>query len=244
MKVELHVHTRYSKDSILAMSMLYAKCRLKKIDVIAITDHNTIAGGVAFQEFCKKRKSRIQVIVGSEIMTESGEIIGLFLHKEVPSKLSAVETVHEIKKQGGLVYIPHPYDEKRKKTVITSEALEEIREDVDCIECYNGRNISENYEEEQCRIANAIGKVAVVGSDAHTIFEIGRNYMECEETAVIIESKEDFLTRMSLSHAVKKPCIKFAHKITKFAKAYKLLQKGGFHELYRVINKRFGGAML
>ena len=228
----------------MALSMLYAKCLLKKIDVVAITDHNTIAGGVAFKEFCEKRKRKIQVIAGSEIMTESGEIIGLFLEQEIASGLSATETVTEIKKQGGLVYIPHPYDEKRKKTVITSEALEKIKEDVDCIECYNGRNVSQRYGEEQCRIARAIGKKMVVGSDAHTVFEIGRNYMECAEAGVLIRDKEDFLEVIAKSHAVEKPCIKLAHIMAKFAKAYKLVRKGGFDELRRIINKKLGRAKL
>ena len=73
MRIETHVHTRYSKDSVQCFWPLYLKCRSKKIDVIAITEHNNIEGGQAFQKFCCKRGSKLQVIVGEEIFTDSGE---------------------------------------------------------------------------------------------------------------------------------------------------------------------------
>ena len=82
MKLELHVHTKYSKDSFLCFWPLYLKCRIRRIRCIAITEHNNINGGVQFKKFCEKRKGKIQVIIGEEIFTNEGEIIGLFLKKK------------------------------------------------------------------------------------------------------------------------------------------------------------------
>ncbi|MCM1523207.1 MAG: hypothetical protein NC120_02005 [Ruminococcus sp.] len=116
MKTELHVHTRYSHDSILCISLIGLMCRLRHIDCVAVCDHNTAAGGIAAKKILPR--FGVKVIAGEEIFTDSGEIIGLFLKRDIPAGLSAEDTVREIKKQGGLVYIPHPYDEKRYKTVL------------------------------------------------------------------------------------------------------------------------------
>ena len=122
-KLELHVHTKYSHDSYFTFWLLHLMCRLRKITHIAITEHNNIRGGIAFKEYCRKRGEKINVIVGEEIMTNEGEIIGLFLEKEIESGLSPEETINKIKEQNGIVYVPHPYDEKRNKTVLTKDAI-------------------------------------------------------------------------------------------------------------------------
>ena len=124
MKLETHIHTRYSHDSILCFGLLYIKLRLKGIDCVAITEHNNIDGGIEFKKYCDKRNSKISVIVGEEIMTDEGEVIGLFLSENIPSGLSADETIARIKNQKGLVYIPHPFDEKRNKTVLKTSVIE------------------------------------------------------------------------------------------------------------------------
>ena len=138
-KIEFHVHTRFSNDSILGLFFILMMCKFRKIDCLVITDHNEIDGAIKYKE--KLLKYGIDVIVGEEIFTKDGEIIGLFLNKKIEPYLSAEDTVKRIRKQKGLVYIPHPYDEKRYKTVITQEALEKISKDIDFIEIHNGRNI-------------------------------------------------------------------------------------------------------
>ena len=134
MKTELHIHTRYSHDSLLCLNLLGVMCKIKKIDCIAICDHNTILGGL----MAKKILSRygIQVIVGEEIFTDSGEIIGLFLNSNISAGLTANKTVSEIKAQGGIVYIPHPYDEKRYRTVLKLKVLKQISNQIDLIEIH------------------------------------------------------------------------------------------------------------
>ena len=238
MRIETHVHTKYSKDSLQCFWSLYLKCRFKKIDVIAITEHNNIDGGVAFKKFCEKHGNKIKVIVGEEIFTDSGEIIGLFLKENIEPGLSVKETIDEIKKQDGVVYVPHPYDLKRYKTVLKEEYIAEFKNTIDCIEVHNGRNVSTEYDVKQKEIAEKYGIKPVIGSDAHTTMEIGRNYMECD-----VESVGRALTAEYFKSCIPEfqfhfsECLMIAHKITIGAKLLKLLRKGEFHELYRVVSK-------
>lgn len=240
MRLETHCHTKYSKDSMLSFTLLYIKCKWRKIDAIAITEHNNIQGGLAFKEYCQKKKTHLQVIVGEEVMTESGEIIGLFLQEEIPAGLSCKETIARIRQQNGVVYVPHPYDKKREKTVLKEACIKEYASQIDCIECYNGRNISDEYGIRQNEIADRYHICKVIGSDAHTILEVGRNYMEVEQVPV---DREMFLEVIQSATFHKKKCIKLSHKITKFVKLGKLIKKGNFHEVYRIIKKRLGSSM-
>ena len=211
------------------------KCRLCHIDAIAICEHNNIQGALKFKEYCSKRKNKVFVIVGEEIMTSSGEVIGLYLNEEIPAGLSCDETIDRIKSQGGVVYVPHPYDEKRAKTVLSEDCIRLNSYRIDCIECYNGRNVEEKYSVMQERIANKYGLVKVIGSDAHTLMEIGRNYMEVDS---IPSNSSEFKSVIKSCTFHTKPCIKFSHKVTKFAKLIKMILKGNFNEIYRVINRK------
>lgn len=241
MRIETHVHTRYSQDSILSFRLLYLMCRLRRIEVIAITDHNTIKGAVNFKQYCERRRKGIDVIIGEEIMTSQGEIIGLFLTEEIPSGLTPEVTMRRIKDQGGIVYVPHPYDEKRHRTVMPLPVLERTILLIDCIECYNGRNSSKAYRLKQTEVAERLSGIKVIGSDAHTFFEIGRNYMELENGCII--GPGDFLSKVQKSKFHEASCIMAAHKITKLAKAVKLISKGDFYELFRIINTQLRGGM-
>ena len=169
-------------------------------------------------------------------MTSQGEVIGLFLRDEIPSGLSCNETIDLIKKQNGIVYIPHPYDEKRSKTVLVEECIKNNAYRIDCIECYNGRNISESYGFKQNDIADKYGLTKVIGSDAHTIWEIGRNYMLVD---CLPDSPEHFKKAIENAYFHKKKCLKISHKITKLVKFIRMMEKRNFNEIYRIINKRF-----
>ena len=175
------------------------------------------------------------MIVGEEIMTSSGEVIGLYLNEEIPASLSCDETIDRIIEQGGVVYVPHPYDEKRAKTVLSEDCISSNSYRIDCIECYNGRNVEEKYSVMQERIANKYGLVKVIGSDAHTLMEIGRNYMEVDS---IPSNSSEFKSVIKSCTFHTKPCIKLAHKVTKCAKLIKMIVKGNFNEIYRVINRK------
>lgn len=236
LKVELHVHTRYSKDSVLPLWLMYIVCRLKRIDVIAITDHNTIQGAKKFAYFCGERGDHVSVIIGEEIMTQEGEIIGLYLGDSIPKGLSAEDTVSRILQQGGVVYVPHPYDIKRCKTVLKETALARIAHKVDCVECHNGRNISEYYSDKQHAIAEKYHLCQVVGSDAHTWFELGRNYVLLK--AEDLSKPEYFLEALPSAVMCKKPCLRFSHHITKAVRILKMIKEGQYHEIIEKIKRK------
>lgn len=235
MKIEIHVHTRYSKDSMMPFWAIYLKCIVSGIDAIAITDHNNIDGAIEFKRFCEKRKRKIQVIIGEEIFSSQGEIIGLYLSDYIKPGLSASETIKKIKDQNGVVCVPHPYDIKRQKTVLEDTAIAENREFIDCVEVHNGRNISLDYDAQQQCIANKYGLTPIVGSDAHTIIELGRNYIE---VTMLPLTPKDFKNTITDAELRCRPCIRMAHHITKIVKSLKLLRRGNYNELYRTIIRR------
>lgn len=219
----------------MSLRLLYLKCRLKKINYVAITEHNNIDGAFAFSRYCNKKKNKVKCVVGEEIMTESGEIIGLYLEEEIPAGLNAKETIQRIKAQNGIVYVPHPYDEKRSKTVLKEDVLAGFANQIDCIECYNGRNITPRFGEIQNEISERYGIKKIVGSDAHTLMEIGRNLVFLESS---IDDPDSF--RVALDSAIfqTKKCISLVHFVTKISKALKMFFKGDFHGLHRAIDKR------
>ncbi len=161
--LDLHVHSIYSKDSMLRPEVILKIARKRGLDGVAVVDHGTIKGGLATRR--ANDDGNFTVIVGSEIKTEYGDIIGLFLQDEIASRRYD-DAVEEIKRQDGLVILAHPY---RKGYVFPLERLP----DMDAIEAFNARSP---------RILNVgaqgltekSGKPAVAGSDAHLPLEIGR----------------------------------------------------------------------
>ena len=234
-RAEFHVHTRYSKDSILNGHFILFMCKLKKIKLLAITDHNEIVGAIKYREFLKRHG--IDVIVGEEIMTDSGEIIGLFLTKKILPMQTVEETIKQIKEQNGMVYLPHPYDEKRAKTVLKEEKQKAYKDEIDFVEVYNGRNVSEKYSKKQKEIQEILGIIPILGSDAHTFMEIGRNYMDISYTD-IDDFRKNMQTIIKNATFHERKCIKFAHVITKFAKSIKMVERGDFGGLFRIVFKR------
>lgn len=233
LRFEVHTHTKYSHDSLLNKWFYFIMLKLRKINIVAITDHNEIQGAIEYQKFLKKHN--ISVIVGEEIFTEKGEVIGLFLQKRIEPGLSVRDTMLEIKAQGGIVYIPHPYDEKRYKTVLPVEEIRINIELIDIIEIHNGRNKLTLFSEKQLAIANSFPKVhQLVGSDAHTFIELGRNFNLIEE----FHSMEEFLCNLKYVTHIRKDCIQISHHITKFVRVFKLLRERKFHEVYRIVHRR------
>lgn len=234
-RLEMHTHTKYSHDSNLNKWFYLMMLKIRKINTIAITDHNEIAGALEFRDFLKKYN--INVIVGEEVFTNKGEIIGLFLKTKIEPGKSTRETMIEIKEQGGIVYIPHPYDEKRYKTVIPEEEIKNNIDLIDIIEVHNGRNIRPYFSERQLLIGNRYPNTyKLIGSDAHTFIELGRNYNIVEK----FYNKEEFIKNIRDVQHVKRECIQISHQITKYVRVMKLLRKGHINELYRIINKKFG----
>ena len=168
--VDLHMHTDHSHDCATPVEVLLATPRVGGLGAIAVTDHNEISG--ALEAASKAAEFGVKVIVGEEVKTASqGEVIGLFLTEKIPRGLTMAETVAEIKRQGGLVYVPHPFD--RMHAVPDYEHLLEILDDVDAIEIYNPRVAIGSFNEEAERFAAKYRIVAGAGSDSHVAQGLG-----------------------------------------------------------------------
>lgn len=177
MRVDCHLHTMWSGDSTTTPDELAAAVAAAGLDVLCVTDHATIAGAVRLAGELDCR-----VVVGQEQRTPEGEIIGLFLTERIPAGCrSAREAAEHVRAQGGLVYIPHPYDPLRHH--IAAHALERLAGDglVDIIEVRNAKTSLEHLNESAAKAAERFGLAAGAGSDAHVPEAIGAAYVEVDE---------------------------------------------------------------
>ncbi|MBW1700411.1 MAG: PHP domain-containing protein [Deltaproteobacteria bacterium] len=166
-KADLHIHSSFSFDSRSRPEAIVRTAAAKGLNVIAVTDHGTIAGGLACRRYAEANpKLGVQVVVGSEITTPSGDIHGLFLTEEINSK-DPEEVIACIRSQGGLSVYVHPYRE--------GEPDERLIELVDAIEIYNGRSSARENLMAQ-NLVLRLNKVGLAGSDAHKPGEIGKAY--------------------------------------------------------------------
>ncbi|MFH1087713.1 MAG: PHP domain-containing protein, partial [Chloroflexota bacterium] len=167
----------------MSLETIVSRCRERDINCIALTDHGGIEGAVKLQHM-----SPFQVIVGEEVLTSSGEIIGLFLTEQISSGLSAEEAIRRIRAQGGLVLLPHPCD--RFRFAIFKDGVDEaLLAQVDAIEVFNSRSLSPGSAEKARQVADEYNLPASAGSDAHTPHELGNAYVEMPD----FKGKEDFL---------------------------------------------------
>jgi len=175
LKMDLHSHSWYSHDSILKPEDMVEACLRKGIDCLAVTDHNEIDGAKAVA-----RIAPFKVIIGEEIRTRDGEISGLFLKERIPPNLSALETILEIRRQKGLVYIPHPFAAGVTMRLRRS-VLESVAGMVDIVEGWNSRGLlrSDDLKAQQWALDKGIAFAA--GSDSHTRFELGAAYVEIDD---------------------------------------------------------------
>jgi predicted metal-dependent phosphoesterase TrpH len=162
--VDLHMHTDHSHDCATPVEVLLATAREQGLGAIAVTDHNEISG--ALEARAQAARAGVKVIVAEEIKTAGqGEVIGLFLEEKIPRGLSIEETVAEIRRQGGRVYVPHPFD--RMHAVPDYEHLLKVVDEVDAIEVFNPRVAIGAFNEEASRFAAKYRIPAGAGSDAH-----------------------------------------------------------------------------
>jgi glycosyltransferase involved in cell wall biosynthesis len=160
--VDLHMHTDHSYDCATPVEVLLAEARARGLGAIAITDHNEISGALE----ARAKADGLTVIVGEEVKTaEQGEVIGLFIEEKIPRGMTLQETIAQIKRQGGLVYVPHPFD--RMHSVPDYEHLLAVIDDVDAIEVFNPRIAITEFNEEAVRFAAKYRIPAGAGSDAH-----------------------------------------------------------------------------
>jgi predicted metal-dependent phosphoesterase TrpH/glycosyltransferase involved in cell wall biosynthesis len=160
--VDLHMHTNHSHDCATPVDKLLETAKERGLGAIAVTDHNEVSGALEARE----RANGIKVIVGEEVKTaDQGEVIGLFIEEKIPRGLTLQETISAIRDQGGLVYVPHPFD--RMHSVPDYEHLLDVVEDIDAIEVFNPRVAFSAFNEEAERFAAKYRIVAGAGSDSH-----------------------------------------------------------------------------
>lgn len=162
MRYDLHIHSKYSYDSFISPERIIKVAKRKGLDGVAITDHNTIKGGIEAYQINEDKN--FSVIIGVEIKTEYGDIIGLFLKDEIRSK-KFEEVVEEIKLQGGIVVLAHPYRQYKFP--------ERLIDKIDFIEGFNARSRMED-NKKAYELSIKFNKPMIAGSDAHFLFEIGK----------------------------------------------------------------------
>ena len=199
LEVDLHMHTDHSHDCATPVEVLLATAREQGLGAIAVTDHNEISG--ALEARAQSAAAGVKVIVGEEIKTAGeGEVIGLFLEEKIPRGLTLAETIAEIQAQGGLVYVPHPFD--RMHSVPDYEHLLANLEEVDALEVFNPRVAISAFNDEAARFAAKYRIVAGAGSDSHVAQGLGSvriRMRDFEGPAEFLQSLRDadILTRPS-----------------------------------------------
>jgi predicted metal-dependent phosphoesterase TrpH len=197
-------------DSIMSLEQIIERCLEVGIDCLSVADHNAIEGAIKLKEMAP-----FQIIVSEEILTSEGEIIGMFLEREIPSKLSAEETIAQIKAQGGLVCIPHPCD--RLRLAVRDPVLEDIMPGVDIIEVFNARSLSPGSSTRAWELVRKYDKLASAGSDAHTPSEIGNAFVEMPE----FNGRDEFLDSLAqgkISGSKSSPTVHFASVLARLKK--------------------------
>lgn len=169
LKTVLHVHTHYSADSNNSPARILSAARREAVDCVAITDHDEIRGA---QELA--RGGELRVIVGEEISTADGHLIGLFLDERIAAGLPAARTAEMIRQQGGLVLAPHPFVSVGHCSL--GAALEQMLPLVDAIEVCNALNPLRWQDARAAQFARRRGLLGYVGADAHLNGRIGPCY--------------------------------------------------------------------
>ena len=192
--VDLHMHTDHSPDCATPVDTLLDTAKRVGLDAIAITDHNEVSGALE----ARARADGIKVIVAEEVKTaDQGEVIGLFIEEKIPRGMTLQATIAEIRRQGGLVYVPHPFD--RMHAVPDYEHLLEVVADIDAIEVFNPRVAFSAFNEEAARFASKYRIVAGAGSDSHVVQGLGSVKIKMRD----FDGPEEFLESLRAADIVR-----------------------------------------
>ncbi|HEX9032310.1 MAG TPA: PHP domain-containing protein [Streptosporangiaceae bacterium] len=188
-RVDCHLHTVASGDAVTTLDQLAERVAQERIDVVCITDHNVTSAAVAA---AADGLPGVRVIVGEEIRTQAGEVIGLFLTERIPYVLPVPEVVGRIRQQGGLVYLPHPFDPARGSL---GDAAEGLCADgmADVVEVFNAKIADQALNARAADLARRWGLPGGAGSDAHDPAGIGAAYLEMPD----FDGPASFLTSLA-----------------------------------------------
>lgn len=214
-EVDLHMHTDHSPDCATPVEVLLETARDRGLGAVAITDHNEVSGALEARRIAAEMGD-IKVIVAEEVKTaEQGEVIGLFLEEKIPKGMTMAETIAAIRAQGGLVYVPHPFD--RFHSVPDYEHLLEMVEEIDVLEVFNPRVALTAFNEEAERFARKYRIVPGAGSDSHVAQGLGSVRVRIHD----FNGPEEFLEAMRDADITRK------HKNLVYVQTLKLLQTAG-----------------
>jgi predicted metal-dependent phosphoesterase TrpH len=214
-EVDLHMHTDHSGDCATPVDVLLQTARDRGLGAIAITDHNEVSGALEARRIAEDMDD-IKVIVAEEVKTaEQGEVIGLFLEEKIPKGLTMAETIAEIRRQGGLVYVPHPFD--RFHSVPDYEHLLDMVEEIDLLEVFNPRVALTSFNEEAVRFARKYRIVPAAGSDSHVAQGLGSVRQRIHD----FDGPAEFLEAMRDADITRK------HKNLVYVQTLKFLQTTG-----------------
>jgi len=214
LKADLHIHTKYSSDCNTPLEKIIKRCLEIGINCIAVADHGTAKGALEMQNLAP-----FKVVVAEEILTPYGEIMGMFLKETIPSGLSVEQTISQIRTQGGLVCVPHPFDIFRP-SALDSGIIEEIAGQIDIVEVFNSRAPLPQTSTKAQIFADKYGIAKSAGSDAHTLGEIGNAYVEMPE----FDGRDDFLQALRAGKVVGHGTTPLIHFVTAWEKLKRKLK--------------------
>ncbi len=218
----MHSHTRLSKDSLNNPRRLVETAAERGLQALCVTDHNGLANALALAAL---PDLPLKVIPSEEIKTAEGEIIGYFLQELIPKGLGPEETVARIHAQGGLAGVPHPFDRARSGSRLQTPALDRLvaAGQIDILEVFNARATWPDDNRRALAYARRHHLPMSAGSDAHTLYEVGRAYVEVPP----FETPAEFLAalRRGRVHGRLSPAV--IHVSSKWAGAMKILRLAG-----------------
>jgi predicted metal-dependent phosphoesterase TrpH len=218
LKIDMHVHSTYSKDSIFRINDMFKK--FKKTGILPmVCDHNSIQGSIKFGKLLKEYDPEYPIIYSEEIETVDGEIIGMFISEEIKKGLSVGETLDEIHDQDGFAIVPHPFDGLRS-TILKTKSMDENIKNINFIEGYNSRNIHHDHNLKAINYAHLHCKPITCGSDSHTYHEFGKTYVELPW----FKDQQEFLKNFETSSIHYYPAHLFVHAISKSLKIFRRLK--------------------
>ena len=195
---DLHMHTSWSHDCSIDPAELVDHAESEGLGAIAVTDHNLFGGALETVDEASGRE--LIVIPGEEVKTDDqGEVIGLFLEREIPRGMSFGDTIAAIREQGGLVYVPHPFD--RLHAIPDPRTLHRHLADIDVLEVYNARLLFEAYNDEALRFARKYNLTMGAGSDAHVLQGVGTGALRMRAFA----DPEEFLISLRTAEVLRRP---------------------------------------
>ena len=196
--VDLHMHTRWSHDCSIEPVELIDHAESIGLGAIAVTDHNVFGGALETAELAQGRE--LVVIPGEEMKTDDqGEVIGLFLEEEIPRGLGFADTIAAIREQGGVVYLPHPFD--RLHAIADPATLHRHLGDIDVLEVYNARLLRDSFNDEALRFARKYRLLQGAGSDAHVLQGVGTGALRMRR----FDGAEEFLLALRTAEVLRRP---------------------------------------